>query len=140
MPEINIDTIVKHYLIAALWSETDEHGNPLDDNYMVDDCAAETIAQAKKDCQDFIDAAGADLVARMLAHYRESGMSRHPDTGSAEACFGHDFLLTRNGHGAGFWDRGAGETGDALSEICRQNRRFWEVDFYVGDDGRVYSD
>jgi len=28
---------------------------------------------------------------------------------------GHDFWLTRNGHGAGFWDRGAGDVGDRLT-------------------------
>lgn len=29
---------------------------------------------------------------------------------------GHDFALTRNGHGAGFWDRGLGEIGDMLTD------------------------
>ena len=32
---------------------------------------------------------------------------------------GHDFALTRNGHGAGFWDRGLGEIGDMLTNECR---------------------
>lgn len=32
---------------------------------------------------------------------------------------GHDFALTRNGHGAGFWDRGLGEMGDMLTEECK---------------------
>lgn len=32
---------------------------------------------------------------------------------------GHDFALTRNGHGAGFWDRGYGEVGERLSESAR---------------------
>ena len=32
---------------------------------------------------------------------------------------GHDFALTRNGHGAGFWDRGLGEMGDMLSKECK---------------------
>ena len=31
---------------------------------------------------------------------------------------GHDFALTRNGHGAGFWDRGLGEMGDMLTKEC----------------------
>ena len=29
---------------------------------------------------------------------------------------GHDFILTRNGHGTGFWDRGLGEIGDTLTK------------------------
>ena len=33
--------------------------------------------------------------------------------------FAHDFALTRNRHGAGFWDRGYGELGDFLSDLAR---------------------
>ena len=32
---------------------------------------------------------------------------------------GHDFALTRNGHGTGFWDRGMGAIGDMLTEECK---------------------
>lgn len=32
---------------------------------------------------------------------------------------GHDFCLTRNGHGAGFWDRGWDELGEYLSDVAR---------------------
>ena len=32
---------------------------------------------------------------------------------------GQDFALTRNGHGAGFWDRGYGEVGQALTDAAR---------------------
>lgn len=31
---------------------------------------------------------------------------------------GHDFALSRNRHGAGFWDRGYGPVGDALTEAA----------------------
>ena len=48
---------------------------------------------------------------------------------------GHDFWLTRNGHGAGFWDRGLGDVGDRLTDIAHG---FGECDLYAGDDGRVY--
>ena len=32
---------------------------------------------------------------------------------------GHDFALTRNGHGAGFWDSGLGEIGYMLTDACK---------------------
>ena len=32
--------------------------------------------------------------------------------------FGHDFTLTRNHHGAGFWDRGYGPAGDRLTDYA----------------------
>lgn len=54
-----------------------------------------------------------------------------------EAQNGHDFWLTRNGHGVGFWDRGYDkEVGDALTKASES---FGEVDLYVGDDGRIYA-
>lgn len=31
---------------------------------------------------------------------------------------GHDFILTANRHGAGFWDRGLGERGERLTEMA----------------------
>lgn len=35
------------------------------------------------------------------------------------ASAGHDFALNRNGHGAGFWDRGLGVLGDRLSAAAK---------------------
>lgn len=34
-----------------------------------------------------------------------------------EQC-GHDFVLTKGHHGAGFWDRGLGEIGDSLTDAA----------------------
>ncbi len=44
------------------------------------------------------------------------------------------FWLTRNGHGVGFWDRGLGEVGKKLTEICHQ---FGEIHLMEGDDGEL---
>ena len=55
---------------------------------------------------------------------------------------GHDFWLTRNGHGAGFWDgdyrdRDAGEDyGDQLTSIVKAN--FAECDVWADGDGGVH--
>lgn len=48
---------------------------------------------------------------------------------------GHDFYLTRNGHGVGFWDRDLGEVGDWLTAMTKP---FREASLYLGDDGNVY--
>ena len=50
------------------------------------------------------------------------------------AQFGHDFWLTRNGHGTGFWDRGMAG-GDRLTELAEA---YGETSLYVGDDGKLY--
>ncbi len=48
---------------------------------------------------------------------------------------GYDFWLTRNHHGAGFWDRGLGELGERLT---RAANAYGEAYLYVGDDGLTY--
>lgn len=112
------------YIECALWSSTDNAddsgGAPLDKNYGPEDIAHETLMQMKRDCEGFQDD-NAELLA-------ESGLS----DGQA----GHDFWLTRNGHGAGFWDRGLGKVGDALSKACKPYGSF---NLYVGDDGKIYG-
>lgn len=114
---MNPQTVMKHYLIAALWSSTDEHGEPLDAVYTVDDIAPEAQAKALEDCTDFIE-----------AHARQlSGLSAEQ--------IGHDFWLTRNHHGAGFWDRGLGALGQALTIAAHV---YGGCDAYVGDDGQIY--
>lgn len=49
---------------------------------------------------------------------------------------GRDFALTRNYHGTGFWDRGWGEVGKALTKAAH---KYNEVHLYVGDDGLIYG-
>ena len=48
---------------------------------------------------------------------------------------GHDFLLTRNGHGAGFWDRGLGDVGDKLTDMAHN---YGTIGLELGNNGRVY--
>ena len=106
------------YLVTALWSSIDDKENPFDDNYSIDDFSEKALKQADKDCDLFIEKAG-DL------------LDDFDDTDIA-----HDFWLTRQGHGAGFWDGDyPDEIGDKLTEIAND---FRELYIYVGDDGKLY--
>ena len=117
------DTCFSAYIGCALWSSTDLDGNPLDDNCDSDDVNADTLIELSEELRDFING----LSKRDLTAYLETfGYDQ----------LGHDFWLTRNGHGAGFWDRGLGDLGERLSEAARV---YGPVDLYVGDDGEVYS-
>lgn len=131
-----ISTFTRHYLIAALWATNDgaddAGGDPLDANYSLHDIAPEALAKSEADCEAFKIKAGP-----LLDAYGE-----FIDTSewSADERAGHDFFLTRCGHGAGFWDRsyakGAPDSlGDDLSAIACE---FGNVDFYVGDNGKIY--
>lgn len=108
--------MIDGYVECALWSSLDEDDNPLDG---IDaDLTDETRESMASDCQDFWASNYADL--------------RTMDAGQA----GHDFWLTRNGHGAGFWDRGLGQQGERLT---RAAKIYGGVDLYVGDDGLIYA-
>ena len=50
---------------------------------------------------------------------------------------GHDFWLTRCGHGAGFWDGDRPEP--AATVLTKASKAYGEVDLYIGDDGKVYA-
>lgn len=54
-----------------------------------------------------------------------------------EAQAGHDFWLTRNRHGSGFWDC-EHENEDVLDKLTESAQKFDEIDVYIGDDGYLY--
>jgi len=90
----NVDDFTRGYLEAAEWL--------LDENINRNKLRGFTkaaVREAKATCKDFQDI-NADLLAA---------------TGADNGRNGTDFWLTRNHHGAGFWDRGYGEVGNQLS-------------------------
>ena len=81
------------------------------------------VKQAEEDCDAFMKSAE-ERVGDALKEFDEGILM-------------HDFWLTRNHHGAGFWDGDYPEiVGKVLTEI---SHAFEPVDLYVGDDGKVYS-
>ena len=62
-----------------------------------------------------------DLAVRLIqaAMYRAGREANVNRLGYDWASAGHDFYLTREGHGAGFWDRGLGIVGDALTYLSK---------------------
>lgn len=114
-----IDEVTKHYLECAIWASTDEDGEPFDAAFGIEDFSEEALAIAANDCAHFM----ADNEAALT----ESGLSQDQ--------IGHDFWLTRNRHGAGFWDRGLDEVGRKLTDAAH----VWgEVYVYMGDDGKLH--
>ncbi len=108
-----LEAFLEAYTECALWSSTDDDGEGLEGL----DVAPETHDAFAEDCEAFVASEWNDL--------------QHLDAGQS----GHDFWLTRNGHGAGFWDRGLGELGERLTKASK----VWGgVDLYVGDDGEVH--
>ena len=114
-----LQTFLDAYIECALWSSTDDDGEPLDSQYGPEDIAPESLQQMRDDCEAF----QRDNAYLLL----NAGIP--PQNG-------HDFWLTRNGHGAGFWDRGYPEVlGRKLTDAAHA---YGESNLYVGDDGRLY--
>lgn len=115
------------YLDAALWSSTDENEAPLDDNYDDGDFSHKAIVRMTADCLGFYTECYRIYSGRRVS----SG-----DVACDSAMAGHDFWLTRCGHGCGFWD---GDWHKDVSEyLSSVARRYGNINLYIGDDGLIY--
>lgn len=109
-----LEKMVTAYLECALWSSTDETGEPIDKHGTIKDFSKKALEKAKEDCKNFLAKCGdIALTANQL---------------------GHNFWLNRNRHGAGFWDMGLGQKGQNLSDL---SHTFGECNVYIGDDGEI---
>lgn len=117
-----LSAMVSGYVSCALWaglnySSPDDEPTPMEDDYSADDITPEALETIREECRQFIVSEALDL------------------EGIDGEQAGHDFHLTRNGHGAGFWDRGLSERGERLAAAAR----VWGTsELYAGDDGRLY--
>jgi len=118
-----VDTFTLAYIEAALWaSSCEEEPHPdrslTDAGYTAEDIDLETLDRMIFECATF-----------------QVANAEHIGTRWENA--GHDFWLTRNGHGAGFWDGDWPEP--AATILDEASKRAGERDLYVGDDGRIYQ-
>jgi len=113
----DIDVMFDQYVETALWSSTDGDGKPLDS--LDADVADSTQDKMRQDVESF---------ARHNAKLIAGNWSQA----------GHDFWLTRNRHGAGFWEKSdwPEREGKLLTDAAHA---YGEVYLYVGDDGMICS-
>ena len=116
-----MDTFTTAYLEAIEFTDFHSDNEELQNS---DGLSPDLLASIEADCAAFQEA-NADALDEA---YDEHGFTL------AQA--GHDFWFTRNGHGAGFWDRGLGAVGTRLSNAARV---YGACELYAGDDGLVYA-
>ncbi len=118
-----MDAFTTAYITAALWSSCTDDGTPFDDAHSSDDIAPETLERMKADCAAF---------------QAQHGVPEYNDPQySDDEKAGHDFWLTRNGHGVGFWDRNLPD--DIGKRYTDAAEAFGSFDLYLGDDGQIYG-
>ena len=132
--EWEVEEVLGAYIEAALWSSTDAEGEPLDNNYTLEDIAPESLEKMRRDVESFLgldgDEIGAEIIFEDIREFTLAARVYLPSVG-------HDFWLTRNRHGAGFWDRGAGYIGDRITDRAEGYGEAW---LSVSDDGLLYAD
>ena len=137
-----LDNFTRAYIEAALWSTMDESnekgGEPLGKNYGPEDLAPECLETIEADCKAFQESFG-DVI----------DLGKAGEDYSTRERAGHDFWLTRNGHGCGFWDGdwpmsmpadhpAATKYKDIGAFLTAMSNPCGEVNLYVGDDGRIH--
>jgi len=118
-----IDTALRQYANTALWSSTyikDDEDVPMDQDYGYDDISEKTIAWMRKDVEKFFN--------ENIDNIDKSELD--------DEAVGHNFWLSRNGHGAGFFDAGSGDEFDELQQAAK---KYKEVNLEVGDDDKVHA-
>ena len=107
-----LDDFTKSYVQAALWSSDDDDG-PLDERFGPEHIDPVTMQGMLEDCARF---------------QRENA----DDIDGRDGRAGHDFWLTRNHHGAGFWDGDWPEP--AASRLTSAAHDFGEARVEIGDE------
>ena len=119
-------SFVHGYIECALWASNDitENGEDIRmEDYELSDSARETLTEQALAFEN----ANADL----LEQWYDLGVS--PDYA------GHDYWLTRNRHGAGFWDRFMNEPGQTIGrQLTDLAHADGECNLYLGDDELIY--
>lgn len=115
-----LDDALDAYVECAMWASTDTIPGYGDDTWVtLDNYPAHPGLR---------DALAADLHAFLTDPAVAADLDA---TGLAPEVAGHDFWLTRNGHGTGFWDRGLGAAGDRLTAAAHV---YGDVNLYLDTD------
>lgn len=132
-----VEDFVSAYIVCALWASNDNDrdpeglGEPMDANYGPEDLTDEATAAMRADCVSFIAANFGDLM--VTADYPQAWPDGDWTPGGAN---GHDLWLTRNHHGAGFWDRGYPK--DAADRLTAAAHAMGEAGIW-GDGEKVHA-
>ncbi len=113
----DLETFTAACIEALYFTDTGEGDQPAKDAEL----APDTLANLQADCRSF---------------WRRFGCYIEPAQQTPKQA-GYDFWLTRNGHGAGFWD---GDWPERYADMLTiASECYGPFETYLGDDGLIYA-
>lgn len=124
---IEVEPNFQSYIRTAFWStsEGDELDTPLENNYDIEDLDAGDIG--------YLNALLSEFMRKVERYLKTKEIRILEIEGNNLNQIAHDFLLTQNHHGAGFWDGDYPIHGEKLTELAQEAP---EVHLFV-EDGKV---
>lgn len=99
-----LDSFTQGYIECMFWTDANEDNEELKD-MRFDNLSDKALKDIIEECKDFQES-NKELLNSYYEKFNEENA-------------GHDFWLTRNGHGCGFWDRRLGKLGDKLTKAAK---------------------
>lgn len=100
---------------------------PLEDYFGLGNFSVESLKWAENDCNEF------------FSRLENAGLLERANRFKDDDNIAYDFWLTRQGHGAGFWDGDyaddTDDVGDALTDVAKE---FGECYVFVDEDGCLH--
>ena len=136
---MTVSTLVNPTLRAlaqvVLYSECDENGVPLDANYSIEDFDEKSLEKLYAEFQQFVSEVES-AITKKIGDKWECIDDFYDVCQPVEGQTEHDYILTRNHHGAGFWD---GDWNNSVAQILTDAaNKQGEFSACVGDDKKIY--
>jgi len=120
---------------TILYTECDDDGTPLDRNYNVADFDEKSLETLYREFQEFVQVVEKQITEKVGDTWGcidDFYDLMQPSENQTE----YDYILTRNHHGAGFWDGDwASEVSKILTDAAHNQS---DICAYVGDDNKIY--
>lgn len=131
----SVNPTVRALAETILWSSLDEDGSPLDEKFSAEDINQDCLNRLYSEYARFLDVTEKQIT-EIFGNDWDSLDEFYDVIQPIENQAEHDFILTRNGHGCGFWD---GDWMPCVSKILTDAAKsFPEICAVQGDDGKVY--
>jgi len=119
----DLNKILKGYITCALWTDEEElktQNAQIDVD--IENVDYNSLIASYNDIKKFIELAGSDNINYAI---EANGLER----------LGHDIWLTRNGHGAGFFDHNYDE--DVEKKLIESGKSLGSKHIYINDENKI---